>query len=486
MDKGLKRGAIGFGSALAIALDSTAPAYSLAAVIGVVVAAVGLQAPAVLLVAFVPIFLTSLAYAELNRIDPDCGTTFSWVTRAMGPFPGWVAGWAVGVTGILVIGSLADTAAAYGFLLVGWDSAAETPAAVAALAVVVIVAMTTITVIGTELSARIQRVMVLLQVGGLLLLAVVALVMVTGGDGPATAVDPSLGWLNPFAIPSFGALAGGVLTAVFIYWGWESAVNLNEESDEPVSAPGRAGVAATAILLVTYLLVAFAVLAWLGTSVGADYDDDIAVLADVAAPVLGSPLDQIVVLAVLVSALASTQTTILPASRTSLSMAARRAFPGSFAAIHPRYRTPWIGTIIIGALSIVWYVPLKFLSENFLFDTITALGLLIAFYYAITGYAAVIVFRQELGRSVGGALKKVVLPLIGSGILTAVFVKAVVDFSDPEAANSGAFLGVGPPLLIGLGFLALGVLGAGAWYLWGDRGFFRAPRERPPEPVAVR
>lgn len=480
-EKGLQRNAIGFGQALAIGLDSTAPAYSLAAVIGILVATVGLQAPAVLLVAFVPMFLTSLAYAVLNRADPDCGTSFSWVTRAMGPFPGWLAGWAVSVTGIVVIGSLADTAAAYTFLLLGWESAAESRGALAALTVALIAAMTVVTVIGTELSGRLQTGMVTLQISGLLLFAVVVLVKVLGGSGPDTAVDPALGWLNPFAISDFGALAAGLLTAVFIYWGWESAVTVNEETADSATAPGKAAVLSTLILLSTYLLVAFAVQAWLGASVGEEYNDDIAVLADVATAALGSPLDKLVVLAVLTSALASTQTTILPASRTSLSMAARGAAPEWLGRMHPRYRTPYLGTILIGALGILWYLPLKFLSENFLFDTITALGLIIAFYYALTAFASVVFYRRQLTRSSYNFLVMGLGPLVGGLILSWLFVRAAISFADPAEAASGEVLGVGPPLVIGLGFLVLGILGVLGWRAAGHRGFFAARREVAPE-----
>ena len=123
-EHGLKKDAVGFWSGLAIALDSTAPAYSLAAVIGIIIVGVGLQAPAVLLVAFVPMFLTSLAFANLNRVEPDCGTSFAWVRRAMGPFMGWVTGFVVTVTGVLVIGSLAEVAASYTYLLFDWEAAA--------------------------------------------------------------------------------------------------------------------------------------------------------------------------------------------------------------------------------------------------------------------------------------------------------------------------------------------------------------------------
>ena len=96
-EPGLRAGAIGFASNVAIGVASTAPAYSLAATLGLLVAVtgVGVHAPAVLIVSFVPMFCISLAYRALNRIDPDCGTTFAWVTRALGPRLGWVSGFAV-------------------------------------------------------------------------------------------------------------------------------------------------------------------------------------------------------------------------------------------------------------------------------------------------------------------------------------------------------------------------------------------------------
>jgi len=85
LDKGLKSGALGLISTTVIATASVAPAYSIAATLVFVVGAVALQAPAVAVLAFVPMLLTSIGYSELNKADPDCGTTFSWTTKAFGP-----------------------------------------------------------------------------------------------------------------------------------------------------------------------------------------------------------------------------------------------------------------------------------------------------------------------------------------------------------------------------------------------------------------
>ena len=52
---------------------------------------------------------------------------------------------------------------------------------------------------------------------------------------------------------------------------------------------------------------------------------------------------------VLSSAAASTQTTILPTARTTLSMAVYKAIPSAFAKIHKRFLTPTISTVAMGA-----------------------------------------------------------------------------------------------------------------------------------------
>jgi amino acid transporter len=157
-DKGLKKDALGFVSSTVIGVASTAPGYSLAASLGfvVAVAGVGVQAPAVLLLAFVPMLLIASAYYYMNRADPDCGTTFAWGTRALGPTMGWLGGWAIVVSDVIVMANLAQIAGLYSFLLVGWDSAAASTAAVTAVGVVWIAIMTAICVIGIELSARTQ------------------------------------------------------------------------------------------------------------------------------------------------------------------------------------------------------------------------------------------------------------------------------------------------------------------------------------------
>ena len=185
----LDHDAIGFRGALVIGLASTAPAYSLAAVIGTVTVIVGFQAPGALLASFVPMFLIAAAFFYMNRADQDAGTTLLLGDPRDGPVARLDRGWAICTTGILVVGSLADVGARYTYELFGWDDAAGSKAAVMALAVVYIVVMTAICIRGTELAARLQDVLIVLQIGALLLFAGVALVKVYTDDAPAGSIE---------------------------------------------------------------------------------------------------------------------------------------------------------------------------------------------------------------------------------------------------------------------------------------------------------
>jgi len=469
-DKGLKRNAIGFVSSVVIGVASTAPGYSLAAVLGLIVAAVGFQGPAVLWVSFVPMLFIAAAYYYMNRADPDCGTTFSWVTRAMGPYLGWMGGWAIIVADIIVMANLAQIAGLYTFLLFGWDAAAESTLAVTLVGVAWIAVMTTICYIGIELSARTQQFLLGAEILTLAAFAIVALVKVYAGDALPTAVEPELSWFSPFAIDSFSALTTGVLIAVFIYWGWDSTVTVNEESENSSTGPGKAAIVATLILVATYLIVSTAAQAYGGIGQIADSDD---ALSKLAGEVFGSPLDKIVIIAVLTSAAASTQTTILPTSRTALSMARARALPAYWGRVSARHMTPSTATIWMGVLSIAWYVGLTLISENILFDSIAALGLMIAFYYGLTGFACTIYYRRVLLRSFKNFVLIGVAPTLGGLVLLWVFVKSCIDLSKPENSTAGeSWLGLGPPLVIGIGFLLVGAVVMLIWRFGGHLDFF--------------
>jgi amino acid transporter len=429
VEKGLKTGALGLVSSVVMGVASTAPAYSLAATLGLIVAAVGLQSPIVAVLAFVPMLLTSIGYSELNKADPDCGTTFTWATRTFGPRTGWAGGWAIVAADVLVMASLAQVAGQYVFLLFNTQSIGSnaTSGWVLLVGVLWIVAMTYICYRGIEVSARLQRFLLGIEVVMLLVFSVVALVRGGTGHAPKGHLTPSFSWLNPFSISSFSVFVSGLILMLFIYWGWDTAVAVNEETADRTRTPGRAAIISTVILLITYVLVIFSAQSFAGVGTSGlglgnpgNSGDVISVLGSAVfgGSGFGSFLSHLLVLMVLSSAAASTQTTILPTARTTLSMAAYKALPKAFARMHPRYQTPTVSTLAMGAISIALYLLMNYLSGGAVIaDAVTAIGLYIAFYYGMTGFACAWYYRRTLTSSMRNLWMQGILPVAGGLIM---------------------------------------------------------------------
>jgi amino acid transporter len=432
MDKGLKRGALGLVSSVAIGVASVAPAYSLAATLFFVVAAVALKSPLVAVLAFVPMLLCSIGFSELNKADPDCGTTFIWSSRAFGPKIGWAGGWGVLAADILVMASLAQVAGQYLFFLVqGPNGAVGVDASggwVLLVGISWIVAMTYICYRGIEVSANFQKVLLSIEIVMLLVMSVTALVRVFGSHPPLGSLHPSLSWLSSSHL-SFSAFVSGIILMLFIYWGWDTALSVNEETADKSRTPGRAGIISTVLLLVTYVIVIISMQAFCGvgdkgcglTNPAHQFDVlSVAGGAIFGTSGLGTVLSRLLILMVLSSAAASTQTTILPTARTTLSMAAYGALPESFARIHPRYLTPTVSTVVMGAISIALYIPLNYISQgNPIADAVTAIGLYIAFYYGLTAFACVWYYRRALTASAWNLWMRGILPGLGGLIMYA-------------------------------------------------------------------
>jgi len=471
-DKGLKEGALGLISSTVVGVASTAPAYSLAATLGFVVVLIGVRSPIVTLLAFVPMLLVSFGYKELNNADPDCGTTFTWATRAFGPRTGWMGGWGIVAADILVMPSLAQVAGQYVFLLFGANgigNQANNPW-VLVVGVLWIVVMTAICYVGIEISANFQKALLGLEVTMLVVLSVVALVKVAGGSAPVGHLTPAWSWLDPFG-GSFSDFIDGLTLMLFIFWGWDTSVSVNEETANKHVFPGRAAVISTVVLLAVYELVvvsaqSYAGLGTKGIGLGnPNHQND--VLSVLGGSIFGSSgfgsfLTHLLLLMVLSSAAASTQTTILPTARTTLSMAVYKALPSQFAKIHPRFLTPTYSTVVMGLVSIVLYFVMNFISAgNVIVDSVTALGVMIAFYYGLTGLTCFWYYRHTLTQSVRHLFMRGILPLTGWAIMWSIGGYSLVQDWSPSNSDTswrvpvlhwhmgGSFLLAAGALLIG-------------------------------------
>ena len=212
----------------------------------------------------------------------------------------------------------------------------------------------------------------------------------------------------------------------------------------------------------TYVLVAIATQMYAGigdTGIGLgspDTHDN--VFAALATPIMGHPLDLLLYGAVLASAASSLQTTFIPAARTMLAMSVYRAMPAIFARIHPRHQVPSNATIAAGVLTAAFYAVMTWLSENVLSDTVESLGMMICFYYGLTALSCVWYFRHEYRIGLGPLITKGLLPLLGGGMLAAMFVQLCVTTFDPGYGSGGAIFGVGTVFAIGVGILLLGAV----------------------------
>src|SRR3954468_21870427 len=114
--KGLKGGQLGLLAVVVLGISTIAPAYTLTSALGPTVNEAGLQLPVIFLIGFIPMILVSLAYRELNADSPDSGTTFTWVTKAFGPWVGWMGGWGLLAANIIVLSNLAGVAVDFFYL----------------------------------------------------------------------------------------------------------------------------------------------------------------------------------------------------------------------------------------------------------------------------------------------------------------------------------------------------------------------------------
>ncbi|MFT4087053.1 MAG: APC family permease [Gordonia sp. (in: high G+C Gram-positive bacteria)] len=480
VDKGLAAGKVGTFAGAVLGISCVAPGYTLTASIGVIVAAVALKMPAIFIAGFIPMFLTAYAYRELNSRAPDCGASFTWSTKAFGPYVGWMCGWGMVLATIIVLSNLAAIAVEFFYLfiakLVNRDSIADLAdnKLINIITTLVFIALATwIAGRGITTSEMLQYVLVGFQMVVLVVFAVTAIVRASSSP---TRLSFSFDWFNPFSGLALGAFVIGVTGSIFAFWGWDTCLTLGEESKDPEKVPGRAGLLAVITILLTYLLVSVAVMMYAGVGtegVGLGSPDNSEnVFKPLATPVLGTFGGLMLFLAIFASSVASLQTTFLPAARTMLAMGAYGAFPKKLASVHPRYMVPTYATVVAGIVTSVFYVLVKLASEHALWDTIAALGIMICWYYGITAFACVWFFRKELFDSVHNIVYKLIFPLLGGIMLAAVFVISVKESLNPDNGSGTSIFGISLVFYIGFGLL---IVGAVLMIFWRARhpAFFR-------------
>jgi len=303
---------------------------------------------------------------------------------------------------------------------------------------------------------------------------------------PPGSVSPEFSWFFTPAIP-LSTLAPAAVQVVFLYWGWDAVLAANEETKDSRRLPSISAVLSTLCLVAVYVIVTAALQTYRGAGYLAASPDD--VFSPVAHALMG-PFDSALLLSVSVSGLASALTPLLPLTRQTLSMAAHGSIPSIFGRIHARFLTPFWGTIILGLLSVIWYVGMTALNPRAIYDSIVGLGVLVAVTYGGTGLAATVYFRRVLLRSWKNFLLLGLFPSLGAAMFAVILVVTLVQgFRVGNAASgiqsSASWFGVGDVFLIPVGTMCLGVVLALVLAFFKPGFFRRRPEVWPGEGVPL-
>ncbi|MFF1872269.1 APC family permease [Kitasatospora herbaricolor] len=459
------RKSLGVVDGVVIAASSIAATSSVGIGLGLTAGVVGLHLPAVTLLAFLPVLGIASGYARLNRVEPNAGNAYTWVGGILNPWLGFLTGWVNLVGGIVfmaytttVTGSallqLLGEAGLHGLagLTLDPDSTAQTTL----VGLLVLLAATLVAVRGVGLAARLQKYLLVFEY--LVLLGFCGYGLFAG-DQPF-----SLSWYDPFAIPSLSALAQGMVLMVFCYWGFETVFSVGEEVRDPRDA-SRAGMLALVSVLAVFLLAGTAFQRVL--PMDELVDNGAQGLTWFGHRLAQQPLAALPLIALTFSAVASLQAAVIPAARGNFAMGRDRTLGPVWTRLHPRYGTPAAGTLLVAGIAAA--VALLCLAVPTVTDLIGAavnsIGIVVAFYYALTGTAAAVRFRHLLREAPAQALRAVVAPLVSAvvllvlgGYLAWTFWSSADHFE--LSADNGWFQLLGPVLMIGTGLLAA------AWARW--------------------
>ena len=462
--QGLAKDSVSLLGSVVLGVSSVAPAYTLTATLSLVAAEAGLQMPVIFIAGFLPMFLAAYAYRELNRVSPDCGTSFTWTTKAFGPYVGWLGGWAALLATVIVLSNLAGVAVQFFYQFIGQVVGSDTVMslwqnkAVSVLTCLALLAIAgAVAYRGITTTEHVQFVLVGFQMAMLLIFAVAAIVRSGSAE---TGLPFDIAWFGVGGL-TLSVFIVGLSGSIFAFWGWDTCLTVNEESKDADKIPGRAALLTVTSILATYLLLGVATQMYAGVGkkgLGLNNPDTSEnVLGSLAAPVLGEPLNLLLFLAVLASSAASLITTFLPTTRTMLAMGRYGALPARFATIHPRFQTPSYATVVAATTAGLFFSVLTVFSENVLLDTIYSLGIMICFYYGLTAFACIWYFRTELFDNANSIVFKFLAPLLGGTVLMGVLLVTLRDSASPDYGSGASIGGIGLVLILGLGLILVGV-----------------------------
>ncbi len=432
--RGLKDAALRIGDVVIISMASSGPTQSIAVTLAALLATVGYATFLPIAICLIPMLGIAIGYQRLNAWQRSAGATYSWVGRALNPHAGFFAGWIMLM--YYCVGTTSLTVPLGTYMLAFFSTTLPSNVyAVAAVGTGFDLLVLVIAALGIQLSARFSWGWAIFEYGLLVGFSIAALVGIYGHSLHHT-VHVSGSWFTIGGAGGFSALVSGLLLAIFLYSGWDTAAYVTEESKGKQA--GRAGVTSVLILFVIYAGVIFCLQGVARNSAMQSNAADI--LAYVGNLIGGGGWKNVMIVAVLGGTLASLLAAIVSAGRISFAMGRDRTFPRWFAAVNPRYRTPWNATILFGLLNVVflWGTTLVGSIGKALTDIVSTLGLIAAIFYLLTAGAAVWFYRRTIMSSASNFFLGGFMPGLG-----AAFMLFVIIYTLEQRLLNGVELGFG-------------------------------------------
>lgn len=426
-------------------IAGTAPAYSIAATTAALVAVAGVHSVGALFWSGLIMFGIVIAYARLGSDMPDAGAGFHWVGRVFGPAWGFMAGWGMLISALVFTVSATAPAAQATLKLLSPAHVNDT-AWVAGVAAVWFTVITAITARGIKQASYAQIAFTIIET--VVIVAIVVAALRVYGTAPVRPV--SFEWISPFAFTPT-TFASAALIAIFFYWGWDVTSNLAEETTDADPPPASVGtVWAMVTLIVFFTLMTTIVLIVLTDSEIAGAETNI--LFAVAEKLFPAPWSYLAVLSTLLSTIGTIETQVLQLARCLFAMARAGTMPSALARIHARWQTPLIATLV------PWLIGMMLLYGSSYFPTvgailnssIGAIGLQVAFYMSLAGFACAWHFRKGVQRRPVAALIDVIWPLMASLFLVFIALWSLpgFDITTMLVAVGGLALGAVPLVLV--------------------------------------
>ena len=435
---GLAENSLGLGESVVMGVAGTAPAFSAAATTATLIAAVGVLSPASLLYCGLIMFGVTLAFRQLNRVDPNAGASYAWVDKAFGPVLGFLAGWSLLVASALFMVSGTVPAATATLELVAPRLTGD-PLTVTLVAAGWLLAVSAVVVKGIKPASYTQVVLTSIEVG--ILLAVIVAALVHSRGLPAHAFQTS--WLSLVSFTP-ATFATGALTAVFFFWGWDVTLNLNEETRDAAQTPGHGAV--LAMIIVLLLFVGFAVATLLVLTDAEIEQAGTNVVLAVADKLFPRPWSYLAVIAVMLSTIGTLETSMLQFTRTMFAKGRDGALHPRYARLHATWQTPWVASAVITGLGVLLLLLSSQLPtvNQIMKDSVNAIGFQAAFYYGLASFACAWNTRRAALTSPATLVALVLWP-----VSSALFLAFIAIYSIPTFDPVTNLIGIGG-ILVGL------------------------------------